>query len=173
MTRRQSLQTIHEPFGDAYYYGPERMGSRFETDEKARAESGFSDSTFRTIMDRIEQEAAEVGRSTFSPVASSIEVLPIAHFIACVSFHRQGTVFLRAGGRNAWWTWGRRLKMSAKHQHHPSPIPSSQHQSKLLKQMIVAANIPPGQACLYQRHHLLPRSTEPAGFSHRSVSCQN
>ncbi|KAF2160939.1 hypothetical protein M409DRAFT_37642 [Zasmidium cellare ATCC 36951] len=64
MTRRQSLQTIHEPFGDAYYYGPERMGSRFEADEKARAESGFSDSTFRTIMDRIEQEAAE-GKRVF------------------------------------------------------------------------------------------------------------
>lgn len=67
MTRRQSLQTIHEPFGDAYYYGPERMGSRFEDDEKARAESGFSDSTFKTIMDRIEQEAAEVQLPTPSP----------------------------------------------------------------------------------------------------------
>lgn len=60
MTRRNSLQTIHEPFGDAYYYGPERMGSRFEKDEKARIESGFADSTFRTILDRIDREAAEV-----------------------------------------------------------------------------------------------------------------
>ncbi len=60
MTRRKSLQTIHEPFGDAYYFGPERMGSRFEEDEKAREESGFKDSTFKTILDRIDSEAAEV-----------------------------------------------------------------------------------------------------------------
>jgi len=60
MTRRQSLQTIHEPFGDAFYFGPERMGTRFEDDEKSRLESGFADSTFKTILDRIESEAEEV-----------------------------------------------------------------------------------------------------------------
>ena len=60
MTRRNSLATIHEPFGDAFYYGPERMGARFENDEKTREESGFADSTFKTILDRIESEAAEV-----------------------------------------------------------------------------------------------------------------
>lgn len=64
MTRRNSLQTIHEPFGDAYYFGPERMGARFENDEKARLESGFSDSTFKTIMDRIDEESAE-GKRVF------------------------------------------------------------------------------------------------------------
>ncbi|KAK4545272.1 hypothetical protein LTR36_003452 [Oleoguttula mirabilis] len=64
MTRRNSLQTIHEPFGDAFYYGPERMGSRFENDEKARVESGFSESTFKTILDRIDREAAE-GKRVF------------------------------------------------------------------------------------------------------------
>ncbi|KAK0312725.1 hypothetical protein LTR01_002387 [Friedmanniomyces endolithicus] len=64
MTRRKSLQTIHEPFGDAFYYGPERMGSRFEGDEEARAKSGFSNSTFKTILDRIDREAAE-GKRVF------------------------------------------------------------------------------------------------------------
>ena len=60
MTRRKSLQTIHEPFGDAFYYGPERMSARFEADEKDRETSGFADSTFKSILDRIEREAAEV-----------------------------------------------------------------------------------------------------------------
>ncbi|KAK5130500.1 hypothetical protein LTR08_001980 [Meristemomyces frigidus] len=64
MTRRDTLQTIHEPFGDAFYYGPERMGTRFEDDEKARVESGFSESTFKTILDRIDREAAE-GKRVF------------------------------------------------------------------------------------------------------------
>lgn len=60
MTRRDSLQCIHEPFGDAFYYGPERLGSRYEEDEEARAASGFSHSTFKTVFDRIERESAEV-----------------------------------------------------------------------------------------------------------------
>ncbi|KXT07237.1 hypothetical protein AC578_2420 [Pseudocercospora eumusae] len=64
MTRRNSIQTIHEPFGDAFYYGPERLGTRFENDEEARQKSGFAESTFKTIMDRIEREAAE-GKRVF------------------------------------------------------------------------------------------------------------
>ena len=60
MTRRKSLATIHEPFGDAFYYGPERMGARFEDDEQEREKSGFADSTFKSILDRIEKEGAEV-----------------------------------------------------------------------------------------------------------------
>ncbi|KAI9651635.1 MAG: hypothetical protein M1831_000568 [Alyxoria varia] len=59
MTRRDTLQTIHEPFGDAYYYGPERLAKRYENDANARLESGFSESTYRTIMDRINQENTE------------------------------------------------------------------------------------------------------------------
>jgi len=60
MTQRKHLQTIHEPFGDAFYYGPERMSSRFENDEQSREASGFADSTFKTILDRISREADEV-----------------------------------------------------------------------------------------------------------------
>ncbi|MCJ1460436.1 hypothetical protein MMC28_010818 [Mycoblastus sanguinarius] len=60
MTCRDTLQCIHEPFGDAFYYGPERLSSRYESDEKGRMVSGFSNSTFKTILDRIEKEGAEV-----------------------------------------------------------------------------------------------------------------
>ncbi|KAL9636891.1 MAG: hypothetical protein Q9164_002542 [Protoblastenia rupestris] len=54
------LKCIHEPFGDAFYYGPERLSLRFEDDEKGRAESGFSNSTYQTILDRFDRESAEV-----------------------------------------------------------------------------------------------------------------
>ncbi|GAB1208725.1 hypothetical protein APSETT445_007477 [Aspergillus pseudonomiae] len=64
MTRRDTIQCIHEPFGDAFYYGPERLGTRFMDDEKVRLESGFSQSTYRTVMDRIEREASE-GKRVF------------------------------------------------------------------------------------------------------------
>lgn len=60
MTRRDTLTCVHEPFGDAFYFGPERLSDRYEKDEKERIESGFSDSTYRTILDRIEREGSEV-----------------------------------------------------------------------------------------------------------------
>jgi hypothetical protein len=60
MTRRDTLQCVHEPFGDAFYYGPERLGERYENDEKGRAESGFAESTYKTIFDRVAREN-EVG----------------------------------------------------------------------------------------------------------------
>lgn len=66
MTRRDTIQCIHEPFGDAFYYGPERLGTRFMDDEKTRLESGFSQSTYKTVMDRIEREASEVRPLLFS-----------------------------------------------------------------------------------------------------------
>ncbi|KAH6681979.1 P-loop containing nucleoside triphosphate hydrolase protein [Halenospora varia] len=59
MTRRDILTCVHEPFGDAFYFGPERLSIRYEDDEKAREESGFADSTFKTIFERIEREGKE------------------------------------------------------------------------------------------------------------------
>ncbi|OKL64405.1 hypothetical protein UA08_01128 [Talaromyces atroroseus] len=64
MTRRDSLQCIHEPFGDAFYFGPERLSERYEDDEEARVASGFSTSTFKTIFDRIERESTQ-GKRVF------------------------------------------------------------------------------------------------------------
>lgn len=63
MTRRDILQTAHEPFGDAFYYGPERLSERFADDEEARVKSGFSKSTYETIMDRLENDSKEVRSS--------------------------------------------------------------------------------------------------------------
>jgi hypothetical protein len=77
MTRRD-LACVHEPFGDAFYYGyvtseisacqtssdpdirPERLSSRFESDETTREASGFSKSTYQTIFDRLEREGEDV-----------------------------------------------------------------------------------------------------------------
>jgi hypothetical protein len=60
MTRRDILTCIHEPFGDAFYFGPERLSSRYENDEEAREQTGFAKSTFKTIFERIEREGKEV-----------------------------------------------------------------------------------------------------------------
>ncbi|ESZ92991.1 hypothetical protein SBOR_6612 [Sclerotinia borealis F-4128] len=59
MTRDDVLACVHEPFGDAFYFGPERLSPRYENDEATRQESGFADSTFKTVFDRIEKEGKE------------------------------------------------------------------------------------------------------------------
>ncbi|CZT49774.1 uncharacterized protein RSE6_10664 [Rhynchosporium secalis] len=59
MTRQDTLTCVHEPFGDAFYFGPERLSPRYEEDEKAREESGFAKSTYKTIFERIEREGKE------------------------------------------------------------------------------------------------------------------
>ena len=64
---RADLACVHEPFGDAFYYGPERLSSRFEQDEVTRLKSGFSESTFKTVLDSFEAKSAEVRTSL--PVA--------------------------------------------------------------------------------------------------------
>ncbi|KAI9862636.1 MAG: hypothetical protein M1824_001186 [Vezdaea acicularis] len=59
MTQRDTLKCVHEPFGDAFYFGPERLSSRYEKDEKEREESGFSQSTYKTVLERIDRESSE------------------------------------------------------------------------------------------------------------------
>jgi hypothetical protein len=60
MTRRNTIQTAHEPFGDAYYFGPERLAERYEHDPKSREESGYAESTYRAIFDRIASDNSQV-----------------------------------------------------------------------------------------------------------------
>jgi hypothetical protein len=88
MTRRDTLQCVHEPFGDAYYFGPERLAERYEDDEKSRIESGYADSTYKTIFDRIAKEGSEVG--LFSSI---VNVMPptVSYFL---SFSRISSYFI-------------------------------------------------------------------------------
>ena len=60
MTRPDILTCVHEPFGDAFYYGPERLSERYERDLQGRQDSSFSDSTYKTVMERLEKGEAEV-----------------------------------------------------------------------------------------------------------------
>jgi hypothetical protein len=94
MTRRNTLQCVHEPFGDAFYYGPERLGSRFEGDENAkeREESGFSESTFKTIMDRIEREGEDVSDA-------SLHIFSVAGIAMVGGLEDFGKVFGHVKGR--------------------------------------------------------------------------
>ncbi|KAF4550672.1 Hypothetical protein D9617_16g014600 [Elsinoe fawcettii] len=74
MTSRDRLVNVHEPFGDAFYFGPERLGSRYENDEKARTESGFADSTYKSVFDEILAQGKEQGKRVF--------IKDIAHYLS-------------------------------------------------------------------------------------------
>lgn len=56
MTRRDALKCVHEPFGDAFYFGPEFMSKRFADDVAYRQESGYSGKTYADIVNGIAQE---------------------------------------------------------------------------------------------------------------------
>jgi hypothetical protein len=61
LTCRDTLQCVHEPFGDAWYFGPERLSDRFEKNESARVKSGFSGTTYQDVFADIEAQNIEVG----------------------------------------------------------------------------------------------------------------
>ncbi|KAI1353130.1 hypothetical protein F5Y01DRAFT_277919 [Xylaria sp. FL0043] len=64
MTRQDILKCAHEPFGDAFYYGPERLGERYADDEAGRLSSGFSKTTYKDVVDRLERDGSE-GKRVF------------------------------------------------------------------------------------------------------------
>ncbi|KAI1417807.1 P-loop containing nucleoside triphosphate hydrolase protein [Hypoxylon sp. FL1857] len=64
MTRRDILKCAHEPFGDSFYYGPERLSERYANDEAARESSGFSKTTYRDVLNRLERDGSE-GKRVF------------------------------------------------------------------------------------------------------------
>lgn len=66
MTRTDILESVHEPFGDAFYYGPEFLSDRFRDDAAGRESSGFSQKTYKNIFNEME-EAAQVSFSLACP----------------------------------------------------------------------------------------------------------
>uniref|UniRef100_L2GAV1 Uncharacterized protein n=1 Tax=Colletotrichum fructicola (strain Nara gc5) TaxID=1213859 RepID=L2GAV1_COLFN len=65
MARRDKLACVHEPFGDAFYYGPERIGERFENDADGREKSGFAETTYADVLSQIEEAGKEGGKRIF------------------------------------------------------------------------------------------------------------
>lgn len=60
MTRRDILESIHEPFGDAFYFGPEFLSDRFRDDVATRESSGYAEKTYKDILDSITEAEKEV-----------------------------------------------------------------------------------------------------------------
>ena len=88
MTRRDTLQTVHEPFGDAFYFGPERLHDRYENDPEERKNSGFGDSTYRNIFDNIARDGSEV---RFSPPTQFFFLFHVL-ILSCVAITLRSTI---------------------------------------------------------------------------------
>jgi hypothetical protein len=65
MARRDILESVHEPFGDAFYYGPERLSERFSNDAATRESSGFSSKTYKDVLNEVMDAGKDV--STIFP----------------------------------------------------------------------------------------------------------
>jgi hypothetical protein len=64
MARRDILESVHEPFGDAFYYGPEILSDRFRNDTAAREQSGFSNKTYKDVLNEV-MDAGKDGKRIF------------------------------------------------------------------------------------------------------------
>ena len=64
MTCRDTLSCVHEPFGDAWYFGPERLSPRYTSEDQARHKrenNGFGYYEYKDVFDAMEaQEKEEV-----------------------------------------------------------------------------------------------------------------
>lgn len=180
MTRRKDIQTIHEPFGDAFYYGPERMGTRFEGDEweEAREKSGFANSTFATILERIERESSEVCLLLFlrSHFLILLRILHPNHYCSTDSDYCWLVVILCTIVRLLWSCSTRRhdwpisysntaslVRLIALFLPTTSDLPEDASSSSRLTERT-------GQACLHQRHHSLPTPSQLPASPPRSFS---
>ncbi|KAM0303629.1 hypothetical protein HYE67_003707 [Fusarium culmorum] len=64
MARRDILESVHEPFGDAFYYGPEILSDRFRNDTATREQSGFSHKTYKDVLNEV-MDAGKDGKRIF------------------------------------------------------------------------------------------------------------
>ncbi|KAG8354191.1 hypothetical protein FVEN_g7928 [Fusarium venenatum] len=64
MARRDILESVHEPFGDAFYYGPEILSDRFRNDTTTREQSGFSHKTYKDVLSEV-MDAGKDGKRIF------------------------------------------------------------------------------------------------------------
>jgi hypothetical protein len=65
------VDCFHEPFGDAYWLGPERQGERYE---EVRGATGFAHVTYKSVVDDIKKMCE----------LASLEVCPDLGLTSCL-----------------------------------------------------------------------------------------
>lgn len=78
MTRRDVLKSIHEPFGDAFYFGPESLSERYTDDPEAREGSGSATKTYKDVLDTFaDNEVRTLSRLFALLLATALHALPL------------------------------------------------------------------------------------------------
>lgn len=64
MARRDILECGHEPFGDAFYFGPEFLSDRFRDDADYRQNTEYCNTTFKDVLESL-ADAEKEGKRLF------------------------------------------------------------------------------------------------------------
>ncbi|KAL7818462.1 P-loop containing nucleoside triphosphate hydrolase protein [Trichoderma gracile] len=59
MARRDILECVHEPFGDAFYFGPEFLSDRFRDNHDYRKSTQYCNTTYKDVLDSLERAQKE------------------------------------------------------------------------------------------------------------------
>ncbi|KAJ3482181.1 hypothetical protein NLI96_g7153 [Meripilus lineatus] len=85
MTCPDQVECIHEPFGEPYYYGPERLGFRFNAPDQTdvRSKSGHPETTYRHIFDLLIQKHNFLQKdvATNQAMARRLFIKDIGHYL--------------------------------------------------------------------------------------------
>ena len=63
MNREKDFICVHEPFSDAYHWGPEKLSERYEDIEKLSVENGYETYTYQTALQIINDAMIRVRAS--------------------------------------------------------------------------------------------------------------
>ncbi|KAE8324043.1 P-loop containing nucleoside triphosphate hydrolase protein [Aspergillus sergii] len=76
LTRDNDIACVHEPFSDAYHWGPEKLSERYENVEKLRAENGFQDYTYHVALGLVNGSKQNGKRVFVKDMAKCLMPLP-------------------------------------------------------------------------------------------------
>ncbi|KAI0894175.1 hypothetical protein F4806DRAFT_503877 [Annulohypoxylon nitens] len=76
LTREDDIACVHEPFSDAYHWGPEKLSERYEDIEKLRADKGLEEYTYLAAFDAINRRQAEGKRVFIKDMGKCLMPLP-------------------------------------------------------------------------------------------------
>ncbi|KAK4695159.1 hypothetical protein P7C70_g8604, partial [Phenoliferia sp. Uapishka_3] len=66
LQRPEEFRTLHEPMGDAFYWGSERISNRYSPEDCEKEFGKYKESTFAKVWDEIVEEPSEGPPRTFS-----------------------------------------------------------------------------------------------------------
>lgn len=95
MTRRDTMQSMHEPFGDPFYFGPELMSERFREDAEHRNKSGYGGQTYKDVLNEFAQAEQDVRVAPY--LACTFPVADVAQLLTLEPRHQNQLLTVKSG----------------------------------------------------------------------------